>query len=168
MMAIFLLLALAWGTLAAPVEVGARFGIASFVGSEHTDGTRASVSIPGASSLYAVWFPSQKISFGPKCSFHYTSGDFGYWSSYIGALAGYYPRGHTRSGLFTEAELGRLGHGPPRFPTHEPSSALPLAAPQALPPRWPRPTFPTNLPRRRPAPISPPPHAALANRGHHG
>ena len=107
MMAIVLLLALASGALAAPVEVGARFGIASFVGSEHTDGTRAAISIPGASSLYAMWFPSQKISFGPKFSFHYTSGDFGYWSSYIGALAGYYPRGHTRSGLFTEAELGR-------------------------------------------------------------
>ena len=107
MMAIVLLLALASGALAAPVEVGARFGIASFVESEHTDGTRAAISIPGASSLYAMWFPSQKVSFGPKFSFHYTSGDFGYWSSYIGALAGYYPRGHTRSGLFTEAELGR-------------------------------------------------------------
>ncbi|MCY4603009.1 MAG: hypothetical protein OXE49_02160, partial [Gemmatimonadetes bacterium] len=69
MMAIVLLLALAWGAWAAPVEVGVRFGIASFVGSEHTDGTRASINIPGASSLYAMWFPSQKVSFGPKCSF---------------------------------------------------------------------------------------------------
>ena len=33
-------------------------------------------------------------------------GDWDAWSGYLGGLAGYYPRGHTRSGLYAEAELG--------------------------------------------------------------
>ena len=104
MRSIGLLLLLVSGTPAAAVgELGVRLEVVSsvWIDTPHDRGPR--VSIPGSGSVYAVVFPIKEIALGPN--FSYFSEGYGK-RVYLGVLLGYYPRGHQKSGIYTEVELG--------------------------------------------------------------